>query len=47
MPEDDNFRYETCAYPSEDLDTNEVLIKTCYLSIDPASVSLHMICYSP
>ncbi|KAI0227789.1 Prostaglandin reductase 2 [Lamellibrachia satsuma] len=37
VPQEDNFRCEECPYPSEDLETGDILIRTCYLSVDPAS----------
>jgi len=35
-PSEDNFLHEECEYPSRELGTSEVLVKTLYLSVDPA-----------
>ena len=37
IPADDNFGYEECPYPANP-ETGEILIKTLYLSVDPALV---------
>ena len=46
IPADDNFGFEKCPYPASP-DTGEVLIKTLYLSVDPAlviTVKVEMCC---
>jgi NADPH-dependent curcumin reductase CurA len=37
-PREENFKYQSCPYP-EDLQTDELLIKTLFLSVDPAMVN--------
>lgn len=45
-PSDDNFKYEECDYPVLPLVEDEVLVRSTYLSIDPALVIVyrHLIC---
>ncbi|KAL5008411.1 hypothetical protein ScPMuIL_013992 [Solemya velum] len=35
-PVEENFKYEECSYPDAELKTGEILVKTLYLSVDPA-----------